>query len=77
MVERLGKGATTGENELHRNEYFKGSENPFIFEQFYDLNLRCNFDFTYYPFDQQLCGIEVGKFLKLYCSDQFIYIMLS
>jgi hypothetical protein len=51
---------TLDPNELEENEEFKGSENPFVFERFYDLSLRCSFEFFRYPFDHQSCFIDVS-----------------
>jgi hypothetical protein len=66
MVERMGKGVKTNPNDLIENEQFKGSENPLIFEHFYDLDLRCNFDLLLYPFDKPLCTLDVSNISHLY-----------
>jgi hypothetical protein len=47
-------------SNLEENELFDGSKNPFIFKRYYDLKLRCNFEFSSYPFDQQVCYILVS-----------------
>ncbi len=72
MVERVGNGTTTGHNELFENEHFEGSENPFVFENYYDLIVRCNFDFLMYPFDLQVCTLDVSNisFKFSYCLFQ-------
>ncbi len=61
MVERRGEGVDASHVDLQENKIFQGSENPFIFERFYDLNLRCRFDLIKYPFDHQYCFIDVSK----------------
>jgi len=51
---------TLDPNEVEENEEFDGSQNPFVFERFYDLSLRCSFEFIKYPFDHQSCFIDVS-----------------
>ena len=58
-INREGLPIFKANNDLQENELFKGEENPIVLERYVDLNLRCNFEFSKYPFDQQLCNILV------------------
>ena len=60
MVKKEGLPMDEENHDLQDNEHYRGAENPFIYESFLDLNLRCNFKFTTYPFDQQTCSILVS-----------------
>ena len=51
-------------DELYENEIFDGATNPLIFDRYYTLNLRCNYNFYYFPFDHQPCKIKVSVFDK-------------
>lgn len=42
---------------LHQDYLFKGSENPLILSRFYTVNLKCDYDFRLYPFEEQTCPI--------------------
>ena len=42
---------------LFENRFFTGT---MVLEKFMDLTLRCNFEFTLYPFDRQICKILVN-----------------
>ena len=49
------------------NEYqeYKGSESFIIYENIYEMNLSCEMELHYYPFDTQHCFIEVsGRFFS-------------
>jgi hypothetical protein len=51
---------TSAINSPQEDQLFEGSSNPFLFEEYLDLVLRCNFEFSNYPFDLQVCPIEVN-----------------
>ena len=46
-------------SNLKENQLYKGSENPFVYERVYDLQLYCEFQLAMYPFDKQTCSIKV------------------
>jgi hypothetical protein len=46
-------------SNLKENQLYKGSENPFVYERVYDLQLYCEFQLASYPFDTQTCSIKV------------------
>ena len=64
MVKQESDSKMYDENELQENEFYEGHSNPFIYQRYYDLNLRCNYEFSKYPFDQQNCSIIVSQILK-------------
>jgi len=45
--------------KVYRERIFNSSENPLLYKRVFDLELRCDFSSTDYPFDTQNCGIEV------------------
>jgi len=59
MVRKEGSPILNEFSDLQENEFYSGSNNPFVYERFIDLNLRCNYEFSKYPFDQQSCSIQV------------------
>lgn len=48
------------------NEYqeYKGSENPILYENIYEMSLTCEMELHFYPFDTQHCFIQVNETLK-------------
>jgi len=60
MVKQESSARLDKNNNLQENELFDGSQNPFIYKRYFDLNLRCNFQFSSYPFDEQVCNILVS-----------------
>ena len=46
-------------SELDENQIYEGKSNPLIYLRYFDLNVRCNFEFTYFPFDTQKCTVWV------------------
>ena len=61
MVIKEGPPSYDEINDLQENEEYTGSDNPIVYERFIDLNLRCTFEFSKYPFDQQTCSILVSS----------------
>ena len=49
-------------NEVDIQEYFLSSQNPIEYERRYHQILHCDFQFFWYPFDQQICGIRLKLF---------------
>ena len=74
-VTKEGSPILNENNELFaENEIFKGEENPIVLERYIDLDLRCNFEFSKYPFDQQLCSVLVSL-LKSLIPSKMLYCM--
>ena len=61
MVQKEGNP----ENKLdsNMNEYleYKGTENPILYENNYELKLMCNLELHLYPIDSQFCYIKVEQ----------------
>ena len=49
-------------DEVDIQEYFLSSENPIEYEREYHQILHCDFEFFWYPFDKQSCGIKLKLF---------------
>lgn len=60
LVKRNNLSHPSDESALQENLYYDGNLNPFIFQRYYDLSLRCKLEFFHFPFDHQLCNIEVS-----------------
>ena len=63
MVQKEGAPIVHENTDLQENEYYSGSNNPFVYERYIDLDLRCNYEFSKYPFDQQSCSLQVPKMI--------------
>jgi hypothetical protein len=82
MVKKEGLPVSNENTDLQENECYSGSDNPIVYERYIDLNLRCNYEFSNYPFDQQFCGFQVFKgnlgsghksnFDRLYCNQNLL-----
>jgi hypothetical protein len=56
-------------DQIQENEIFEGATNPFIYQHYFDLEVRCNYKFFDYPFDQQECQVIVSAAqLKTYLN---------
>ena len=66
--------ATSTENKL----LYDGLENPISYERYYSLTLECEYQLHWYPFDSQLCYLDLEpredllNFVLLH-PDQFLY----
>ena len=58
------EGHPTKKFNFDINEYqeYRGVESPIIFENIYELNLACEMELHFYPFDTQHCFIQVNIF---------------
>ena len=63
MVRQESQATLNSENEIIENQIYDGDLNPIIYEKSLDLNLRCNYEFSTYPFDLQCCNIQVSLLL--------------
>ena len=41
---------------------YMGGENPLVYQRKYQQRFYCTFDFRWYPFDSQECGIDLTNF---------------
>ncbi len=60
-VLRWGNATLNSPSELQKNELFDGAENPLVYTRVYSLDLQCNFELKWYPFDFQECFIQVSE----------------
>ena len=47
-------------DQIQENEIFEGATNPFVYQRYFDLEVRCNYKFSDYPFDKQECQVIVS-----------------
>ena len=59
-IERQGKHTVGPLSEIHETHYYSGDENNLIFEAEYENSFHCNFNLQCFPFDTQVCGMEVS-----------------
>ena len=52
-------------DEINDQTYFNSSQNPLYYERKYQQKLHCEFNFFWYPFDTQTCGIQIRLFDSL------------
>lgn len=58
-VSKESQHAISGPQALHETYEFPGRSNTLLFMQTYDLEHICHFKLQYYPFDTQVCSINV------------------
>ena len=66
FVERLGSFEVADPSFLDETYFYKGTENPLLLKTEYNMILHCNYKLEDYPFDTQICTMEVriNKFNK-------------
>ena len=67
-VKRSGRWKVAPPSYLHEAYLYKGSENPLIMRTEYNLKVQCVYLLSFYPFDHQLCRMQV----RYYCLKLFI-----
>jgi len=65
QIKREGNPSPSPMKAVHENEIFEGAGNPILYNRPYNLELDCLFELNLYPFDFQLCTLEVEKFIKM------------
>ena len=60
VVRKEGEGTGNDNEHLDAAEVYDGSENPFVYNRVYSVELECDFNLRSYPFDTQECFIELG-----------------
>ena len=58
-VRRREQPILTSDNEITENYLFEGATNQLMLNNTYDLELHCDFNLENYPFDLQVCYIQV------------------
>ena len=61
-VIRKGNKTLNDLSEINEGFDYRGAENPFELLNEYSLTLSCGFKLKNYPFDKQICSIEVRVF---------------
>ena len=64
-IKKEGAPLPRDHNDLQENQLYSGSTNRVQLERNIYLSLRCHFEFSFFPFDQQSCGIMVKSFISL------------
>jgi hypothetical protein len=64
IIKRKGKPALNSVSEIHEEEVFDGDSNSFHYNRTYELEFNCNFELQKYPFDRQICHIDVSNWLR-------------
>ena len=59
MVKKEGNFTLNSDQELHEYNIFKGNENTIEYLREYHFIFQCNYDLTHFPFDEQICTIDV------------------
>ena len=82
FVEKEGHFEVADPSHLHEAYFYKGFENPLVLSTEYNLVLHCNYKLQDYPFDTQVCNIEVSIVLKYgdyykICNNYHIMISVS
>ena len=54
-----GSSTKAQKSDLNNEEHFRGVDNPLVYTRFYDLTFNCQFELQNYPFDYQVCSIQV------------------
>ena len=60
-IEKKGKPVIGPTSDIHETYYYSGQENKVVFIAEYEHTFHCSFDLQCFPFDTQVCGMEVGK----------------
>ena len=58
-VERKGTHTVGPLSEIRETHYYTGDENNLVFEAEYENKFHCSYDLHCFPFDTQVCGMEV------------------
>ena len=78
LVIKKGNSTSTDDTSTENKLIYKGLENSITYERFYNLELECDYDLQFYPFDSQRCLIQIEpsdgllKFILLN-PDDFLY----
>ena len=75
LIHMLGNFTMSDQYTLHETAFYSGGENPVIYSRRFNLKFKCRFRLSYFPFDTQICTIElkagnkVGNFVQLVPED--------
>ena len=60
LVRREGAFTRSGPDMLEETEIFEGLQNSLLMSQTYTREFQCAFEFVKYPFDTQICSIQMA-----------------
>ena len=66
MIQRNGDSTEVGLSQLDEARVYNSSETDLWVVSSHYLDFKCQFDLTYFPFDNQKCYITVSMPFKLY-----------
>ena len=72
MINRKGNYTKSPSTEHEETYFFNGEENPITYTRIYDLPFICKYNMAWYPFDIQLCTMNLkpdgntGKYVDLW-----------
>ena len=77
-VLKVGEGKLNGNQNTENKLIFNGKENPVQYERFYSLVFECDFKLQWYPFDTQVCFLDIQPYKALkkiiqLTNDEFKY----
>jgi hypothetical protein len=72
IIERKGQPRRNSLEDLDENLVFDGKDNPLNMKRYYSMEFGCVFDLKLFPFDDQLCLIQLGTRF-----DQTKYVSIS
>ena len=62
FVEKTGKPTVASTSVIDETLYYSGHDNNVVFIAEYENAFHCNFELTCYPFDTQICAVEVSGY---------------
>ena len=74
LIKREGNFTLNSDKELHEYNIFRGNENTIEYLREYHFIFQCNYDLANFPFDEQICTIDV-EIHKIY--ENFIDLVAS
>lgn len=61
MVQKEGNPENKLDSSMNEYLEYKGTENPVMYENNYEMKLMCDLELHLYPFDSQFCYIKVEQ----------------
>ena len=71
QVHKAGAGRLSGPQELENKLVYSGSDNSVVYQRYYSLLLDCQYTLHWYPFDTQVCHLDITPASELEDFVQF------